>query len=166
MCTAITYKTKDFYFGRTLDLEYHYSESVTVTPRHYPLEFVNGVRMESHYAIIGVATVEKGYPLYYDAVNEKGLAAAGLAFLMLNLFTPPCFAAISAMSAELSSKKWFWAAIGLQFGTGYSVAFVVCQVGTLISAGSLAAGFVPGLVAVLAYAAILTVLAIRAKRKA
>lgn len=80
MCTAITYKTKDFYFGRTLDLEYHYSESVTVTPRRYPLEFVNGVRMESHYAIIGVATVEKGYPLYYDAVNEKGLAAAGLAF--------------------------------------------------------------------------------------
>jgi choloylglycine hydrolase len=80
MCTAITYKTKDFYFGRTLDLEYHYSESVTVTPRRYPIRFGCGVKMDSHYSMIGIATVSGGYPLYYDAVNEKGLAAAGLAF--------------------------------------------------------------------------------------
>ena len=70
------------------------------------------------------------------------------------------------MSAELSSKKWFWAALGLQFGTGYSVAFVVCQVGSLISTGSLAMGFVPGLIAVLGYVAVIAVLALRAKRKA
>ena len=90
MCTAITYKTKDFYFGRTLDLEYHYSEGVTVTPRRYPLEFGCGVRMASHYAIIGVATVSGGYPLYYDAVNEKGLAAAGLAFWQSAKYVSPC----------------------------------------------------------------------------
>lgn len=80
MCTAITYKTKDLYFGRTLDLEYHYSESVTVTPRRYPFHFRQGGAMKEHYAIIGIATVADGYPLYYDAVNEKGLSAAGLAF--------------------------------------------------------------------------------------
>ncbi len=76
MCTAITYKTKDLYFGRTLDLEYHYNESVTVTPRMFPFQFSNG----SHYAIIGIGMVENNYPLYYDAVNEKGLCMAGLAF--------------------------------------------------------------------------------------
>lgn len=80
MCTAITYKAKDFYFGRTLDLEYHYNESVTVTPRRYPLSFRHGGEMSEHYAIIGIATVADGYPLYYDAVNEKGLCIAGLAF--------------------------------------------------------------------------------------
>ena len=72
MCTSVAYKTKDIYFGRTLDLEYHYKESITITPRKF-----GGLRQ---YAVIGVATVENGYPLYYDAVNEKGLCAAGLAF--------------------------------------------------------------------------------------
>ena len=81
MCTAITYKTKDLYFGRTLDLEYHYSESVTVTPRRYSFDFGACGRMDSHYAIVGIATVADGYPLYYDAVNERGLCMAGLAFL-------------------------------------------------------------------------------------
>ena len=90
MCTAITYKTKDLYFGRTLDLEYHYSESITVMPRRYSLEFRCGVRMASHYAIIGVATVSGGYPLYYDAVNEKGLAVAGLAFWQSAKYVSPC----------------------------------------------------------------------------
>ena len=80
MCTAITYKTKDLYFGRTLDLEYHYRESVTVTPRRYSFDFGACGRMDSHYAIVGIATVANGYPLYYDAVNEMGLGAAGLAF--------------------------------------------------------------------------------------
>ena len=76
MCTAVAYKTKDLYFGRTLDLEYHYNESVTVTPRRFPFQFSDG----SHYAIIGIGTVANDYPLYYDAVNEKGLCMAGLAF--------------------------------------------------------------------------------------
>lgn len=80
MCTAITYKTKDFYFGRNLDLEYHYQETVTITPRKYPFLFRNGERFEHHYALIGMATVAEGYPLYYEATNEKGLSMAGLNF--------------------------------------------------------------------------------------
>ena len=80
MCTAVTYKTKDFYFGRNLDLYYSYQEEVTVTPRNFPFEFRNGSRLESHYALIGMATVAGGYPLYYEATNEKGLSLAGLNF--------------------------------------------------------------------------------------
>ena len=80
MCTAITYKTKDTYFGRTLDLEYCYREEVVITPRHFPFSFRNGVKMDSHFAIIGMATVAEGYPLYYEAANEQGLAMAGLNF--------------------------------------------------------------------------------------
>ena len=81
MCTAVTYKTKDFYFGRTLDLEYSYSEEVTITPRNFPLHFRDGNRLENHYAMIGMAHVVEDYPLYFDAVNEKGLAMAGLNFV-------------------------------------------------------------------------------------
>lgn len=81
MCTAVTYKTKDFYFGRTLDYEFSYQEEVTVTPRNYPFAFHNGAVLESHYALIGMAYVVGEYPLYYDAVNEKGLAMAGLNFV-------------------------------------------------------------------------------------
>lgn len=81
MCTAITYKTKDFYFGRTLDYEVSYNEAVTVTPRNFPLPFRLRETMKSHYAIIGMACVSEGYPLYYDAVNEKGLGMAGLNFV-------------------------------------------------------------------------------------
>lgn len=80
MCTAITYKTNDFYFGRNLDLYYHYDEAVTVTPRRFPLPFRNGEIFETHYAMIGMATVSNGYPLYYEATNEKGLSMAGLNF--------------------------------------------------------------------------------------
>ena len=80
MCTAITYKSGDFYFGRNLDLEYHYNEAVTVTPRNFAFQFRNGENSASHYAIIGMATVADGYPLYYDATNEKGLSMAGLNF--------------------------------------------------------------------------------------
>ncbi len=81
MCTAVTYKTKDFYFGRTLDYELSYSEEVTITPRNFPLPFRHRTNLDSHYAIIGMAHVMQGYPLYYDAVNEKGLAMAGLNFV-------------------------------------------------------------------------------------
>ena len=80
MCTAITYKTKDFYFGRTLDLEYSYNEEVIITPRNYKFNFRNFGAVNSHYAIIGMAYEMDSYPLYYDAVNEKGLCMAGLSF--------------------------------------------------------------------------------------
>ena len=81
MCTAATYQTKDFYMGRNLDYEFSYGEEVTVTPRNYPFAFLHGGAMESHYAMIGMAFVAEGYPLYYDAVNEKGLGMAGLNFV-------------------------------------------------------------------------------------
>ena len=80
MCTAITYKTKDHYFGRSLDLEYTYEEQVTVTPRNYVFPFRTKQAIPSHYAIIGMATVADNYPLYYEATNECGLSMAGLNF--------------------------------------------------------------------------------------
>ena len=80
MCTAATYHTKDHYFGRTLDYEVSYGEEVVVTPRNYPFRFRHTGSLSSHYAIIGMATVAGGCPLYYDAVNEKGLGIAGLNF--------------------------------------------------------------------------------------
>ena len=73
---------------------------------------------------------------------------AALAYLMFNLYTPPCFAALGAMHAEISDRKWFWGGVALQFGTGFTVAFLVYQVGTLITTGAVGAGFVPGLIAV------------------
>ncbi len=80
MCTAATYKTRSFYFGRTLDNPNGYGETVTVTPRNYTLRFRCAEPVHTHYAIIGMALVLKEYPLYFDAVNEKGLAMAGLNF--------------------------------------------------------------------------------------
>lgn len=81
MCTAATYRTKDFYFGRTLDYEFSYGEEIVVTPRRFRLAFRKmGVR-ESGYAMIGMAHVADRYPLYYDAVNEAGLGMAGLNFV-------------------------------------------------------------------------------------
>lgn len=81
MCTAATYQTKDFYFGRTLDYEINYGNEVTITPRNYAFHFRYMGVMASHYAMIGIAHVEDNYPLYCDAVNEKGLAMAGLNFV-------------------------------------------------------------------------------------
>ena len=81
MCTAVTYRTKDFYFGRTLDYEFSYQEEVTITPRNYPFRFRHLDTIKQHYAIIGMAFVQGDYPLYYDAVNEKGLGMAGLNFV-------------------------------------------------------------------------------------
>ena len=80
MCTAATYQTKDHYFGRNLDLDDSFDETVTVTPRRFPFRFRRAGRMETHYALIGMAYVADGYPLYYDATNEKGLSMAGLNF--------------------------------------------------------------------------------------
>lgn len=81
MCTAITYQTKDFYFGRTLDYEHSFSEEMTITPRKFPLVFRHQDTHNDHYAIIGMACVGRDYPLYFDAVNERGLAMAGLNFV-------------------------------------------------------------------------------------
>lgn len=80
MCTAITYKTNDHYFGRNLDLEYSYGEAVTVTPRNFPLSFRCEKPMLRHYGIIGIAISEDNFPLYFDAINECGLCMAGLNF--------------------------------------------------------------------------------------
>lgn len=80
MCTAISFTAFDHYFGRNLDLEYCYKESVTVTPRNYPFEFRHAEKIPKHYSLIGVATVVGGYPLYYDGTNEEGLSMAGLNF--------------------------------------------------------------------------------------
>lgn len=80
MCTAISYITKDHYFGRNLDLKYSYNETVTITPRNYPFLFRRAGELHTHYAMIGMAYVQDGYPLYYDATNEKGLSMAGLLF--------------------------------------------------------------------------------------
>lgn len=80
MCTAATYKTKDHYFGRTLDYEISYGEVITITPRNFPFQFAKVHDMKSHFAMIGVATIVDDYPLYYDAINEEGLSMAGLNF--------------------------------------------------------------------------------------
>lgn len=80
MCTAITFGRKDFYFGRTLDLERVYGEEVVITPRNFSLSFRHRPSLKKHYAIIGMSHIADGYPLYYDAVNEAGLCIAGLNF--------------------------------------------------------------------------------------
>lgn len=86
-----------------------------------------------------------------DVAGVMGLtSAAALAYLMFNLFTPPCFAAIGAMNAEMEDKKWLWGAIAFQLFTGYTVAFVTYQAGTLITTGAFGSGFLPGLIAVTA----------------
>lgn len=81
MCTAVTYQTKDFYFGRTLDYEHGFGEELLLTPRGYPLIFRHCGLPAKRYAILGMGCVADGYPLYFDAFNEKGLAMAGLNFV-------------------------------------------------------------------------------------
>lgn len=90
MCTALTYLSGDFYMGRTLDYERGYGEEVVVTPRAYPFAFRHEGLCAQHYAIIGTACVADGYPLYYDAVNEKGLGMAGLNFVGNAAYAAPC----------------------------------------------------------------------------
>ena len=80
MCTAISQNVSDHYFGRNLDYEHTFGETITVTPRRYPFYFRNGWELKEHYAMIGMAVVSRGYPLYFDATNEKGLSMAGLNF--------------------------------------------------------------------------------------
>lgn len=80
MCTCITYKNGDFYFGRNLDLDCSFGEQVVVTPRNFPLDFRRAGQMNQHYAMIGMASFNSNFPLYAEAVNEKGLCMAGLNF--------------------------------------------------------------------------------------
>lgn len=89
MCTVVSAKGKHAYVGRTLDLEYSYNECVTVTPRRFPFYFTNGETVREHAAIIGIAAVSEGVPLYFDAMNEHGLCMAGLHFPTHCYFSPP-----------------------------------------------------------------------------
>ena len=81
MCTAAAFRSKDFYFGRTLDYEFSYGDQVVILPRSYPLHYLEQETQSRHYAMIGMACVMEDTPLFYDAVNEKGLAIAGLNFV-------------------------------------------------------------------------------------
>ena len=98
-------------------------------------------------------------------VTPELTAVAALAYLMFNLFTPPCFAAIGAMNAEMKSAKWLWGGISLQLGVGFTVGFLVYQIGTLITTGAFGAGFIGGLVAVLVIVSILTYLCLKSDKK-
>lgn len=89
MCTAISWLWNDHYFGRNLDLEYGYNETITITPRNTPFSFRMAGQSDSHYAMIGMSTVIDGYPLYYEATNEKGLSMAGLNFPGNAVYLPP-----------------------------------------------------------------------------
>ena len=89
MCTAISYKTKCHYFGRNLDLEHRYRETVTITPRNFPFHYRMDAVNSNHYAMIGMATVIENYPLYYEATNEYGLSMAGLNFPGNAVYLPP-----------------------------------------------------------------------------
>ena len=80
MCTAVSFTSGDSYFGRNLDFEHDFGEKVTITPRNYKFRFRNGIDIDEHYGIIGMAVAEDNYPLYFDATNEKGLSVAGLNF--------------------------------------------------------------------------------------
>ena len=126
--------------------------------------------------VVGTLAVCYGFVVNEDlemvgSGNEVAAAMVGmtkvaaLAYLMFNLFTPPCFAALGAMNSEIKQKKWFWGGIALQLSTGYSIAFLVYQIGTFITTGALGAGFVGGLIFVALYAAVLTWLCIRPKKK-
>ena len=125
--------------------------------------------------VVGTLAVCYGFAINEDLQIESGneVAAtmvgltkvAALAYLMFNLFSPPCFAALGAMNSEIKSRKWFWGGIALQLATGYSVGFLVYQIGTLITTGRLGAGFVGGLIFVLAFAAVLIYLCVNSDKK-
>lgn len=89
MCTAVTFQTNDTYFGRTLDVETDHGEQIVITPRRFVFDFRHTETVRCHHAIIGMARIEDGYPLYFDAVNEKGLAVAGLHFPQNAFYFPP-----------------------------------------------------------------------------
>lgn len=89
MCTCLSLKNKDFYFGRNLDLDYSFNEEVAITPRRYEFKLKNGSTFYNTYALIGMATVYDEYPLYAEAVNEKGLGMAGLNYPFHDMYPEP-----------------------------------------------------------------------------
>ena len=128
--------------------------------------------------VVGTLAVVYGLSMFIDTeelaltggagevASAMGITtAAALACLMFNLYTPPCFAAIGAMNSEMQDKMWLWGGIALQLGTGYTVAFLVYQIGTVITEGTLGAGFVPGLAAIIIMVAIVIYLIKRSDRK-
>ena len=88
MCTAISYKTRNHYFGRNLDMDCSFGESVVIMPRNFPFNFRHADRPEKSYALIGTAIIREGVPLFYDATNERGVSAAGLNFVGNAVFYP------------------------------------------------------------------------------
>lgn len=128
--------------------------------------------------VVGTLAVVYGLSNFIDTeelalvggANEVALAfgltkAAALACLMFNLYTPPCFAAIGAMNSEMQDRKWLWGGIALQLGTGYTVAYLVYQIGTLVTEGTLGAGFFPGLIAVAAMVAVVVAIINKTNKK-
>ena len=101
MCTAIAFMQKHNFFGRTLDLEYHYKEEIVITPANYRFHLRHEGDFRTESAIIGVATVKDSYPLYYDAINEHGLAMAGLNFVGNAKFMPKSKEAVNLAQFEL-----------------------------------------------------------------
>lgn len=101
-----------------------------------------------------------------EVATVMGLTkVAALAYLMFNLYTPPCFAALGAMNSEMQDRKWLWGGIALQFGTGYIMAYLVYQIGTLVTTGAVGAGFVPGLIVVSAIVFMTVAVSIRNRRR-
>ncbi len=117
-----------------------------------------------------VATIAVCYILTDVTVELPGAtpeltAVAALAYMMFNLFSPPCFAAIGAMNAEMKSPKWLWSGIALQLGVGYTVGYLVYQIGTIITTGAVGVGFLPGLIAVAVIVGIVVYLCINSDKK-
>ena len=143
MCTALTYLSGDFYMGRTLDYERGYGEEVVVTPRAYPFAFRHEGLCAQHYAIIGTACVADGYPLYYDAVNEKGLGMAGLNFVGNAAYAPVKAEAVNVAQFEfipwllrqcatLAEARQLLQAVNLT-GTPFSAHFPAAQLHWLLA---------------------------------
>ena len=119
-------------------------------------------------AIFTAIAIDEDFNLLQQGGGEEILgisAIAGLSYLIFNLFSPPCFAAIGAMNSEIKSKKWLFAGIGLQISVAYVSSFLVYQLGTLFTEGHMGEGFIPGLIAVLAIIATVVVLGIISNRK-
>lgn len=100
MCTAVSYKTKCHYFGRNLDLDRTFRENVVITPRRFPFHFRMAGKLSEHYAMVGMAHVEQGYPLYYEASNEKGLSMAGLNFPDNAMYSSPAEGTLNLATFE------------------------------------------------------------------
>ncbi len=123
------------------------------------------IAKENVVATIAVCYVLTDITSELRAATPELTAVAALAYLMFNLFSPPCFAAIGAMNSEMKSAKWLWGGIGLQLAVGYTTGYLVYQIGTLITTGAFGAGFVPGLVAVAAIVAIIVCLCVNTDKK-